>query len=67
MHLQAPPPKDPAKVAPRMWLRPKSASLEASVAFVFWTLVRVTVLIYAFRYAMGADLDVAPWRVFGLP
>ena len=55
-----------ARNAPR-WLTLKSESLEDFVRFAFWTGLRVLVLIYVARWALGADVGQPAWRWFSLP
>jgi hypothetical protein len=56
MDLHAIPPKDPAKAAPRMWLRPKSDSPEASVGFVLYTLASLGVVVGIWIAALNGHL-----------
>lgn len=34
---------------------------EPHVRFWFWTLVRIALVIYAIRYAIGGNLSEPPW------
>jgi hypothetical protein len=43
------------------WLRPKSESLEEFVLWVLRVLILIAVMIFALRYAVGADVSTAPW------